>query len=64
MSAAKQLKNQMNPVDQAIEWHDGDMRKTITTLIEDCRYLREQLDLATHCMSKGLTRGWKPSLDR
>lgn len=64
MSAAKQVRDQMSPIDQAIEWHDGDMRQTIATLIEDCRYLREQLDIASRCMSKGMTRGWKPDLNR
>jgi hypothetical protein len=64
MSATKQLREELSSIDQAILWHNGDVRATIATLLEDCRYLREQLDTAKHCMSKGLTRGWTPSLDR
>ncbi|MBY5431656.1 hypothetical protein [Rhizobium leguminosarum] len=64
MSAMKQVREDQDPVDQAINWHDGDMRATIATLLEDCRFLRQQLNTASGCMSTGLTRGWKPSLDR
>ncbi|CAN7384806.1 hypothetical protein LJR255_002344 [Pararhizobium sp. LjRoot255] len=41
------------PVDEiaaALAFHDGDVRATIGTLIEDCRHLR--------------TRGWTPSFER
>lgn len=61
MSAMKQGSLEMSPVDQAIEWHEGDLRATIATLIEDCRLMRERLYTAERCMSRGLTRGWKPS---
>ncbi|MCS0460403.1 hypothetical protein LPB79_20780 [Rhizobium sp. T136] len=64
MSAIIQMREEVSSVDQAIAWHDGDQRPTIETLLEDCRFLREQLDMAARCMSSGLTRGWKPSLDR
>ncbi|MBY5545986.1 hypothetical protein HFO61_03865 [Rhizobium leguminosarum] len=42
---------------QAVAWYDGDLRATVETLLEDCRFLREQLDIAGRCMSSGLTRG-------
>jgi predicted phage gp36 major capsid-like protein len=64
MSAMKQVREELSSVDQAIAWHDGDQRATIKTLLEDCRFLREQLDVAAKCMSSGLTRGLKPSSDR
>ncbi|TAV74736.1 hypothetical protein [Rhizobium leguminosarum] len=64
MSAKKQTPLDANLIDEAIEWHDGDLRATIATLIEDCSYLRDQLDTARHCMSNGYTRGWKPIADR
>ncbi|TBY27430.1 dehydrogenase [Rhizobium leguminosarum] len=51
-------------VDEAIAWHDGDTRATIETLLADCAHLREQLALASGCISKGLTRGWRPDPDR
>lgn len=64
MSAMKQVREEISPVDQAIEWHDGDLHATIATLIDDCRFLRDQLDTAQKCMSSGLTRGWKPRSER
>ena len=64
MSAKKSVHAEPTVIDEAIAWHEGDMRATIATLIEDCQYLREQLDVARHCMSHGLTRGWKPGLER
>lgn len=33
-----------DPVEHAIEWHDGDTRATIRTLIDDCQHLRMQLE--------------------
>jgi hypothetical protein len=36
----------------------------VRTLLEDCRYLREQLALTQMGMSIGFTRGWTPSFDR
>ncbi len=55
------------PVDEiaaAIAWHDGDVRATIRTLLEDCRHLRLQLALAQAAMSPGFTRGWQPAPER
>ncbi|CAN7255158.1 hypothetical protein LJR235_001051 [Pararhizobium sp. LjRoot235] len=55
------------PVDEiaaALAFHDGDVRATIGTLIEDCRHLREQLALTQIAMSIGFTRGWTPSFER
>jgi hypothetical protein len=45
-----------------LRYHDGDAGAAVRTLL--CRYLREQLALAQMGMSIGLSRGWKPSLDR
>lgn len=53
-----------DPVEAALDWHHGDARATIATLIEDCRHLRSQLALAEGAMSRGMTRGWQPSFDR
>lgn len=55
---------QPNSVDAALAWHDGDARATIETLLRDCGYLREQIDIARGCISRGLTRGWLPGTDR
>jgi hypothetical protein len=63
-AAEKRPDLQFDAVEQAIAWHAGDMRATISTLIEDCRHLRDQIDTAQKCMSRGLTRGWLPSLER
>ncbi len=63
-AAEKRPDLQYDAIEQAIAWHSGDMRAAIATLIEDCRHLRDQLDTAQKCMSKGLTRGWVPSPER
>lgn len=55
------------PVDEvavALSFHDGDVRATVRTLLNDCKYLREQLALAQICMSTGFARGWVPCPDR
>lgn len=54
----------LEPVDQALAWHNGDPRATITTLLADCGHLREQLAITDRAVSRGFTRGWKPSPDR
>lgn len=54
----------LSTVDAALAWHDGDARATIETLLRDCGYLRQQVDLARGCISRGLTRGWMPGLER
>lgn len=64
MSARKNAQPEPSVIDEAIAWHEGDMRATIATLLQDCQFLRGQLERAKHCMSHGLTRGWKPSLER
>lgn len=48
----------------ALEWHNGDVIATIETLLEDRRFLREQIAMATGCISRGLTRGWRPDFER
>ncbi|MGO7611184.1 hypothetical protein ACC689_07835 [Rhizobium ruizarguesonis] len=51
-------------IDAALEWHGGDARATIETLLLDCEHLRAQLTIASRCLSHGLTRGWLPVLER
>lgn len=53
-----------DPIDAALAYHNGDVRATISTLLADCGHLREQLVIATGCISKGLTCGWTPELER
>lgn len=53
-----------DPIEAALAYHNGDVRATITTLLADCRHLREQLVIAASCVSKGLTRGWTPEFER
>ncbi len=51
-------------VEAALAWHDGDARAAIATLIEDCRHLRQQLVLAGGLLSRGMGRGWQPVFER
>lgn len=53
-----------DPVEAALAWHNGDVHATVVTLLEDCRHLRQQLALTEGAMSRGMTRGWRPSFDR
>ncbi|MGV1799484.1 hypothetical protein ACQZ6I_20830 [Agrobacterium vitis] len=43
-----------------IEWHDGDARAAIATLLDDVHHLRQQLAIASNAISLGYTRGWIP----
>lgn len=51
-------------VDEALAWHRGDARACIATLLADCAWLRYQIEVADHAMSRGFTRGWRPCSDR
>ncbi|MBY5666307.1 hypothetical protein [Rhizobium leguminosarum] len=46
---------------EVFAYHRGDMHAAIDTLLED---IRRQLTLAEAAMSRGMTRGWRPSYDR
>jgi hypothetical protein len=49
---------------EVIAYHRGDTHAAIDTLLEYIRHLRRQLTLAEGAMSRGITRGWRPSYDR
>ena len=51
-------------VEAVLAYHGGDVHAAITTLVEDCRHLRQQLAVTEFAMSRGMTRGWTPKLDR
>lgn len=55
------------PVDDiaaALAFHSGDVRATIGTLLDDIKFLKEQLAVTQIGMSIGFTRGWQPSFER
>ena len=54
----------IDEVEAALAWPGGDARAAIATLLDDCRHLRLQLVLTEAAMSRGFTRGWKPSSER
>jgi hypothetical protein len=66
MLAPKQhaASEQLDAVDAALAWHDGDARATIETLLQDCGHLRSQLAVANSFLSRGITRGWIPKPER
>jgi hypothetical protein len=64
MLAGMKTVENTDPVEAALAWHDGDVRATIETLLEDCGHLREQLEIARSFLSKGITRGCVPETDR
>nr|WP_085034933.1 hypothetical protein [Ensifer aridi] len=51
-------------VEAVLTWHNGDVRAAIATLLQDCCYLRDQLQLTESAMSAGFARGWRPSYNR
>ncbi|TBB25190.1 hypothetical protein ELH51_27300 [Rhizobium ruizarguesonis] len=51
-------------IEAVLEWHDDNARAAIGTLLDDIRHLRHQLVLTEGAMSRGMTRGWRPSYDR
>lgn len=65
MSAVEMIDTPVpSDVDLALAYHDGDAVATIATLLEDLKHLRQQLLLAEGAMSRGITRGWRPSFER
>ncbi|MGR9449164.1 hypothetical protein [Rhizobium leguminosarum] len=64
MQAAKKTDEVLDEFQAALAWHDGDAAATIRTLLADCSHLRSQLVTAQACISRGLTRGWMPVLER
>ena len=53
-----------NALEEVLAYHGGDALAAVQTLLEDCRHLRHELVLAEGAMSTGMTRGWRPSLER
>jgi hypothetical protein len=64
MLMAPQPTDEIDAVDEALAWHEGDVRTTIATLLKDCAFLREQLLLARSALSHGMTRGRLPQTER
>ena len=61
---AETMKAACGPVDEvaaALAAHHGDVRQTVRSLLSREQALLEKLAFAEGCMSKGFTRGWKPS---
>lgn len=53
-----------DPIEAIIAAHDGDARAAVADLVQRIQHLRRQLSLASAVMSKGMTRGWQPSMDQ
>ncbi|MBY3420356.1 hypothetical protein HFN86_09035 [Rhizobium laguerreae] len=51
-------------IEAVLAWHDDNARAAIGTLLDDIRHLRQQLVLTEGAISRGMTRGWRPSYDR
>lgn len=66
MSAPLPAIDQREPteIEAALAYHDGNVEATIATLLEDLRFLRQQLAWLEGAMSTGMTRGWRPSYER
>lgn len=51
-------------VEAALAFHDEDAKATIATLLCDIRALRTQLELTKAAMSRNMSRGSLPNVDR
>ncbi len=56
--------SELDPIEAILATHDGNARAAIEDLVHRIQHLRYQLSLASAVMSKGITRGWAPSLDQ
>jgi hypothetical protein len=55
---------ELDPIEAILAAHSGDARAAVADLVHRIQHLRLELSLASAAMSKGLTRGWAPSLDQ
>ncbi|TDK37588.1 hypothetical protein E2F50_06625 [Rhizobium deserti] len=53
-----------NELEDVLAYHEGDAVAVVQTLLDDCKHLRRQLVLTERAMSRGMTRGWRPSFER
>ena len=51
-------------VETLLQHHRGDCRAVIRELLLDADPLRNQLYTASHLMSHGMGRGWRPQYER
>jgi hypothetical protein len=51
-------------VEEILAAHNGDARAAVADLVHRIQHLRHQLSLASGVMSRGMTRGWQPSMDQ
>lgn len=67
MSAAQRALEAETNVDQAqvvLDAFGGNALAALRSVIADAEYLCEQLETASHFLSGGIARGWKPSFER
>lgn len=55
---------ELEPIEAILAAHSGDARAAIGDLVGRIQHLRHQLTLASAVMSRGMTRGWQPSMDQ
>ncbi|CAN7595581.1 hypothetical protein LJR231_004401 [Phyllobacterium sp. LjRoot231] len=49
-------------IDEALAYHQGDVRATIAALLAEREFLLREIEYASLAMSYGFARGWKPGL--
>jgi hypothetical protein len=64
LSKETEKQDARNELEDVLAYHEGDALAAVQTLLDDCKHLRRQLVLTEGAMSRGMTRGWKPSFDR
>ncbi|CAN7433418.1 dehydrogenase [Rhizobium rhizogenes] len=66
MSAEQEIleEPEFDPIEEIIAAHHGDARAAVADLVQRIQHLRKELSLASVVMSRGMTRGWQPSMDQ
>jgi hypothetical protein len=49
-------------IDEALAYHQGDVRATIAALLAEREFLLREIEYASLAMSYGFARGWKPGV--
>lgn len=55
---------ELDPIEAALAFHDGDYRAAIACLLQDVVFLKEELFIAERMLSKGMGRSWSPRYER
>nr|WP_278388388.1 hypothetical protein [Brucella intermedia] len=62
MNAVAQGNEYEDEIDLVLNYHKGDARAAIESLLKDRDFLVKEIEYASLAMSMGFARGWKPTI--